>query len=96
MQTLVTTVQLDARVFEDGYWVEWFDDVGGHGRVGDAALTEHGALALLESMHNALTKAKFKLERAPDPAMVLVHASVDDVERVTGQRLRGARSDSDA
>ncbi len=87
-RAVMATVQLDATVFDEGYWVGWDDDAGDHGRVDSDALSEHGALQLLESMHDALTKAHFKLDRAPTPAMVVVHATVEDIERVTGQRLR--------
>jgi hypothetical protein len=48
-------------------------------------------LELLEAMHDHLDNAGFKLERAPNPAMVVVHATVDDVERVTGHVLRVVR-----
>jgi hypothetical protein len=87
----MTTIHLDAGFIDDGYWVKWDQhdaESSEHGRVGNSPLTEHGALELLEAMHNDLAAAGFKLERAPNPAMVVVHASVEDIERVTGQHLR--------
>ena len=82
------TVHLDASVFDNGYWVEWDGDAGDHGRIGRSPRSEHAALGPLDAMHDALAKAGFKLERAPNPAVVVVHASVDEVERVTGHRLQ--------
>ena len=92
----MTTVHLDATYFEeDGYWVMWSDHDSenlDHGRVGSSPRTEHEALELLESMHDDLAAAGFNLDRSPQPAMLIVHATVDDIERVTtGQDLRSRR-----